>query len=47
MSKPIAVFDLDGTFVRSSLLIELIRGLVISEVFPKLAEQEIEGMMRS
>lgn len=47
MSRPIAVFDLDGTFVRSSLLIELIRGLVMFEVFPKLAEQEIEEEYRA
>lgn len=46
-SKPIAVFDLDGTFVRSSLLIELIRGLVLFEVFPKLAEQEVEEEYRA
>lgn len=33
--KKIAVFDIDGTIFRSSLLIELIDGLVTSGVFPK------------
>ncbi|MDO8598791.1 MAG: HAD-IB family hydrolase, partial [bacterium] len=42
--KPIAVFDLDGTFVRSSLLIELVRGLVREGVFPPLAERELEAL---
>ncbi|MDO8622189.1 MAG: haloacid dehalogenase-like hydrolase [bacterium] len=46
-TKPIAVFDLDGTFVRSSLLIQLVRGLVHHGVFPTLAEQEIEEQYRA
>ncbi len=45
--KPIAVFDLDGTFVRSSLLIELVRGLVREGVFPPLAERELEAAYRA
>lgn len=45
--KPIAVFDLDGTFVRSSLLIEIVRGLVREGVFPPLAEKELELAYRA
>jgi phosphoserine phosphatase len=46
-AKPIAIFDFDGTFVRSSLLIELVRGLVREGVFPRLAEREIEAAYRA
>lgn len=38
----IAVFDIDGTIFRSSLLIELVSGLVKEGIFSKLAEKEIE-----
>ncbi len=42
--KPIklAVFDIDGTVFRSSLLIELINGLVEYNVFPGIAKKELE-----
>lgn len=40
-SKPIAVFDIDGTVFRSSLLIELNKLLVEKGVFPKTAEQQV------
>lgn len=38
----IAVFDIDGTIFRSSLLVELVNELVRKKVFPKSAEREIE-----
>lgn len=39
----IGVFDIDGTIFRSSLLIELVRGLVRSGIFPKKANSEMEA----
>ncbi len=43
-SKPlrIAVFDIDGTIFRSSLLIEYIREMVRHELFPRAALEEIQ-----
>lgn len=38
----LAFFDIDGTIFRSSLLIELINGLVESGVFPRAAWPEME-----
>ncbi len=38
----LAVFDIDGTIFRSSLLIELFNTLVIEGIFPKKASQEVE-----
>ena len=38
----IAAFDIDGTIFRSSLLIELVNGLVKEGIFLKKANQEIE-----
>lgn len=40
--KPLAFFDIDGTFIRSSLLVELCRNLVKFGVFPALVERELE-----
>ncbi|MEK7481199.1 MAG: HAD-IB family phosphatase [Patescibacteria group bacterium] len=40
-SKPLAFFDIDGTFIRSSLLVELCRNLVRFGVFPAIAEREL------
>ena len=37
MKKPVAVFDIDGTIFRSSLLIELVERLVEKGVFPEEA----------
>jgi HAD superfamily hydrolase (TIGR01490 family) len=44
MSKPIklALFDIDGTIFRSSLLIELINGLVEDRIMPLTAKKEVE-----
>ncbi len=38
----LAVFDIDGTIFRSSLLIQLINGLVEEGVFPTTASKEME-----
>lgn len=40
--KPIAVFDIDGTIFRSSLLIEILNTLIQEGIFPKQAAQEYE-----
>ncbi|HYV33990.1 MAG TPA: HAD-IB family phosphatase, partial [Candidatus Limnocylindria bacterium] len=40
--KKLAVFDIDGTIFRSSLVIELSHALVDSGVFPKSARTEIK-----
>lgn len=42
-AKKLAVFDIDGTIFRSSLLIELVNGLVEDGVFPKKAKKEMEA----
>jgi len=42
-NKPLAIFDIDGTIFRSSLLIELTLALVESGVFPPIVKKEIEG----
>jgi HAD superfamily hydrolase (TIGR01490 family) len=36
-ARPVAVFDIDGTLFRSSLLIELVEELVRREIFPESA----------
>lgn len=41
--KPLAIFDIDGTIFRSSLLIELTLALVKFGIFPPIVEKEIEG----
>ncbi len=41
--RKLAVFDIDGTIFRSSLLIELVNGLVEDGVFPKKAKKEMEA----
>jgi|SRR3989344_3157159 len=38
----LAIFDIDGTIFRSSLVIELVRGLVRHNIFPKKAEAEVQ-----
>ena len=40
--RPIAIFDIDGTIFRSSLLIELFRELVRGKIFAPQALQEIQ-----
>jgi len=37
--KKLAIFDIDGTIFRSSLLIEVVRELIAEEIFPKSAER--------
>jgi HAD superfamily hydrolase (TIGR01490 family) len=41
--RKLAVFDIDGTIFRSSLLIELVNGLVEDGVFPRKAKKEMEA----
>ncbi len=41
--KKIAIFDIDGTIFRSSLLIELVDVLIEREIFPKEARAEYEA----
>ena len=40
--KRLAVFDIDGTLFRSSLLIELTNSLVTKKIFPEEAKKEIQ-----
>jgi len=40
--KKVAIFDIDGTVFRSSLLIELVNGLVKENVFPKTTPQKYQ-----
>jgi len=39
----IAVFDIDGTIFRETLIIELMKSLIYWKVFPRKAKKEIEG----
>jgi len=43
LTKPVAVFDIDGTLFRSSLLIELVEELITREIFPKEARKSYEA----
>lgn len=43
----LAIFDIDGTLFRSSLLIELMNGLVQNGIFPKKAQREIDKEHRA
>src|SRR3989338_6968989 len=38
----LAIFDIDGTIFRSSLVIELVRALVRQGVFPQSADKEVQ-----
>lgn len=40
--RPVAVFDIDGTVFRSSLLIELVDRLILRDVFPETARTVYE-----
>lgn len=40
--RPVAVFDIDGTIFRSSLLIELVDRLILRDIFPEAARTEYE-----
>jgi HAD superfamily hydrolase (TIGR01490 family) len=40
--KRLAVFDIDGTIFRSSLLIELVEALIENKIFPKVAKSYYE-----
>ncbi len=41
-ARPVAVFDIDGTVFRSSLLIELVDRLILRGVFPEEARKDYE-----
>ena len=43
MKKRLAIFDIDGTIFRSSLLIELVNGLIDENIFSKDVYKEIEN----
>ncbi len=43
MKKKVAIFDIDGTIFRSSLLIELVESLVEEGIFPNTAIKEYEN----
>lgn len=45
-TKPIAIFDIDGTIFRSSLVVELVRDLVKKHVVPKKALQAMNRAER-
>lgn len=45
--KKVAIFDIDGTIFRSSLLIELVNALVAEGVFPKVASAEFAKEKRA
>lgn len=42
MKKKIAVFDIDGTIFRETLLVELMKSLIYHKIFPKKAKKEVE-----
>lgn len=42
-TRPVAVFDIDGTIFRSSLLIELVDRLVMRDIFPESARAYYEN----
>lgn len=41
--RKVAVFDIDGTIFRSSLLIEMVDGLIAAGIFPKKAKNEYKN----
>lgn len=45
--QPLAIFDIDGTLFRSSLVIELVNELVSRTIFPAAVEKDIESDYRA
>lgn len=43
MAKPLAFLDIDGTVIRSSLLVELVLGLVEYGIFPRIVREELRA----
>ena len=43
MAKKVAVFDIDGTIIRSSLFVELVEELVRRKILPQKAKEEYEA----
>ncbi len=46
MKKKVAIFDIDGTIFRSSLLIELMDALIHDGIFPDAARREYAGALQ-
>ena len=44
--KPVAIFDIDGTIFRSSLIVELIEALITAGIFPKEVKQHYAAAWR-
>ncbi len=44
--RKVAIFDIDGTIFRSSLLIEVVEGLVIAGIFPKNSKEAYQKSYR-
>lgn len=44
--KKVAVFDIDGTIFRSSLLIELVDGLIMAGVFPRQTSKDYDRELK-
>ncbi len=42
IKRRLAIFDIDGTFFRSSLLVELVNSLVESKIFPPAAKKAMD-----
>lgn len=40
LARKVAIFDVDGTIFRSSLLIELVETMIDEGIFPKKARQD-------
>ncbi len=47
MEKRLALFDIDGTVFRSSLLVELLKQLIAKQIFPKEAEDHYRSEYKS
>jgi len=45
--KKVAIFDIDGTIFRSSLLIELTDALIQEDIFPSKVEKYILGPIKT
>ncbi len=44
--KKVAIFDVDGTIFRSSLLVELVEALIVADIFPKQSKKLYEKPYR-
>ena len=44
--RPVAIFDIDGTIFRSSLVVELVEALIAAGIFPKEVKKHYAGAWR-